>query len=161
MIQELKDIFPHITEYKIWKILLTIKFRYIKYWTIWISRLEASRFWLSERQLYSFIKYLREVQAIKKYKMAVAINGFKCNVYKVSKWFSDGLNDIKEFIKKKFEYINPLEYVKARFVIVKEWSKLKFKVNWNRYIIHTRWRFKNVIYDVWNNCIISPLTLTN
>lgn len=161
MISELKDIFPNLTERKIWKILLTIKFRYIKHGTIGISRLEATRFGTSERQLQAFIKYLREIEALRMVKSAITKTGFKCNVYSLAGWFSDGLKEVKEFVKKTFEYINPVAYVKANFAIKKEWSKLKFKVNWNRYIIHLRWKFKNVIYGVAEKRIISPLLLIN
>lgn len=162
MIQELKDIFPHLTERKIWKILLTIKFRYIKYGTIGFSRLEATRFGTSERQLQAFINYLRDIWAITKDWMVLALaTGRKCNVYSLSTWFIEWLKEVKDFVKKTFEYIDPVAYVKARFIVKKEWSKLKFKVSWNRYIIYLRWKFKNVIYDVWNNSIIAPYLLTN
>lgn len=157
MISELQDIFPKFTEQKIWKILLTVKARYMKHGSIGISRLEAARFGTSERQMQAFINYLKETQAIRKIRMATASNGFKCNVYSLAKWFVEWLEEVKNFVKK--EYVNPLEYVKQRFVTKKEGSKLKFKVDWNKYIIHLRGKFKNVIYDVWNNCIISPLSL--
>ena len=158
MISELHDIFPKFTEQKIWKILLTIKARYKKHGVIGLSRLEAARFGISERQMQNFINYLRNSKAIKKIRMAYT-NGFKCNVYSVSKWFSEGLEEVKDYVRKVFEYINPTEYVKARFTVKKEGGKLKFKVNWNRYIIHLRGNFKDVIYDVWNNCIINPMKL--
>jgi len=158
MIQELQDIFPRFTEQKIWKILLTIKARYKKHGVIGLSRLEAARFGTSERQMQTFINYLKQTKAIKKIRMA-CVHGFKCNVYSISKWFAEWLEDVKDFVRNVFEYINPTEYVKARYVIKREWWKLKFKVEWNRYIIHLRWKFKNVIYDVWNNCIINPIEL--
>jgi hypothetical protein len=44
MIKELLDIFPKLTDKKIYKILLAIKARYKKYKVIGISRLEATRF---------------------------------------------------------------------------------------------------------------------
>lgn len=159
MTQELLDIFPKFTEQKIWKILITVKARYKKHGTIGISRLEATRFGTSERQMQKFINYLKQTQAIKKVKMATASNGFKCNVYKLALWFIEGLEEIKDYVRKKFEYIDPIMFVKTRFTTKKVWNKLKFKVNWNRYIIHLKWKFKNVIYDVWNNCIINPLEL--
>jgi hypothetical protein len=62
---------------------------------------------------------LRDIDAIRKKRMAKAINGFKCNVYSLSSWFSDGLKEVKEFVKEKFEYINPTNYVKARFITKK------------------------------------------
>ena len=158
MILELQDIFPKFSEQKIWKILLTIKARNKTYWTIGLSRLEATRFGISERQMQNFINYLRNSKAIKKIRMAYT-NGFKCNVYSVSKWFVEWLEEVKDFVRNVFEYINPTEYVRSRFTVKKEWGKLKFKVNWNRYIIHLRGNFKDVIYDVWNNCIINPLKL--
>jgi len=161
MTQELYNIFPNLTEQKIWKLLLTIKFRYKKHGAIGISRLEATRYGTSERQLQAFIKYLRDIDAIRKVKMATAINWFKCNVYSLSKWFSDWLKEVKEFVKKKFEYINPTNYVKSRFTYKETPSKITFKVHWDKYIIHKRGRFKGVIYDVVNNLIINPLLLKN
>lgn len=159
MISEIQDILPKLTERKIYRLLLTIKARYIKYGKIWISRLEATRYWTSERQLQSFIDYLRDSEAIKKIGMTQCNNGFKCNVYSLAEWFKKWLEEVKDFVKKTFEYINPTAYVKARFNCKIKYWKIKFKVNWNRYIIHTRWRFKNVIYDIWNDCIINPLEL--
>jgi len=160
MIQEIHDIFPKLSERNIYKLLLAIKCRYIKFGKIWLSRLEASRFWISERQLQSFIDYLREVGAINKIWMVKWWNNcFKCNVYKLWKWFIEWLQEVKDFIKKTFEYINPTAYIQARFNYKIKYWKIKFKVNWNRYIIATRWRFKDVIYDVWNNYIINPLDI--
>lgn len=159
MVSEIHNIFPNLTEQKIWKILLTVKARYKKHGTIGISRLEATRFGTSERQMQNFINYLKQTQAIKKVKMATASNGFKCNVYKLASWFIEGLEEVKDFVRKVFEYINPTEYVKERFITKKKGNKLKFKVNWNRYIIHLSGRFKGVIYDVWNSRIINPLKL--
>jgi hypothetical protein len=86
-------------------------------------------------------------------------NAFKCNVYSLWTWFIEWLEEVKDFVLKTFKYVNPITYVKARFTTKTVWSKLKFKVSWDRYIIHLRWKFKNVIYDVWNNCIINPLKL--
>jgi len=161
MIEELQDIFPRLTTRNIWKLLLTIKFRYMKFGTIGISRLEASRFGISERQLQWFIDYLRDLWAIKKVRFALATNWFKCNVYSLAWWFSDGLKEVKEYIKKQFVYIDPVAYVKARFPYKIKYGKLKFEVNWDKYIIHLRGRFKDKIYDVWNNCIINPLKLSS
>ena len=160
MIEELKDIFPKLTEKKIYRLLLTIKARYKKYKVIGISRLEATNYWTSERQLQSFIDFLRDNWAIKKISMAKCKkNAFKCNVYSLWTWFIEWLEEVKDFVLKTFKYVNPITYVKARFTTKTVWSKLKFKVSWDRYIIHLRWKFKNVIYDVWNNCIINPLKL--
>ncbi len=150
----------NLTERKIWKLLLTLKTRYKKYKVIWISRLEAVRFGTSERQLQNFIYYLRNFWYIEKIRMVKGNNNcFKCNVYSLSDVLIEFLKDIKDYVKKTFEYINPIEYVKARFTLKKKYNKLKFKVNWNRYIIHLRGKFMNVVYDVWNNCIINPLEL--
>jgi len=160
MVTELKKNFPNLSENQIWKLLLTIKARYKTYTVIGISRLEAIRYWMSERQLQSFINFLRESKALNKIRMIKCKkNAFKCNVYRLSEWFIEWLNEIKDFVKKTFTYIDPTNYVKSRFSYKIKYWKIKFKVNWNRYIIHQKWRFKNVIYDVWNNCIISPLLL--
>jgi hypothetical protein len=160
MIEEFKDIFPRLTSRQIWRLLLTIKLRYKTYGKLWLSRLEASNYWISERQMLKFIDYLRDTKAIEKIGMTISKNNWmKCNVYSIWKWFLNWLNKVKEYIKKTFEYVDPISYVKARFQTKTKYWKLSFKVNWNKYIIHLRGDFKNVIYDVWNNCIINPLTL--
>lgn len=165
MIQELQDIFPKFTEQKIWKILITIKTRYVKYGTIGISRLEASRFWTSQRQMQAFITYLRQIRALRKKRMAIAINGFKCNVYSLAGWFVEWLEEVKSFVKKVFTYINPVEYVKAKFTYKQDRYNIKFDYNWEKYYIPLRGRFKWKIFSVlwWNNGnwkLINPLTLT-
>jgi len=160
MIKELQDIFPRMTERKIWKILLTIKFRYKTYWTIGLSRLEASRFGTSERQMQAFIRYLRDINAINKVWMIMALwTGRKCNVYSLSLWFIEWLEEVKDFVKKVFTYIDPVAYVKSKFKVKRKYWILKFKVDGERYQISERGRFKGKIYDIANNCIINPLSL--
>ena len=157
MVKELHDIFPYLTQKKIWKLLLIIKSRYNKYWKVWISRLEASRIWTSERQMQNFINYLREIGAFSNIKKVLCKKWYYCNCYSLSEWFVEWLEQVRNFVKQ--EYINPVKFVLNRFPVVRKYGKIKFKVNWERYIIHTRWDYKNVIYDVWNNCIINPLDL--
>ena len=160
MIEELKDIFPKLTERKIYRLLLTIKARYNKYKVIGISRLEATRYGTSERQLQSFIDYLRESWAIEKIDMVKCKNNaFKCNIYNLSEWFINWLQEVKDFVKKTFKYINPLDFVKARFPYKIKNGKLKFEVNWDRHIIHLRGRFKGVIYSLNEDKIINPQRL--
>ena len=161
MQEELQDIFPKIKPKQIWKLLITIKARIKKYNVIWLSRLEAIRFWLSERQMQSFIYYLRNVWAINKKWMVKGWNNcFKCNVYSLSEWFLEEINKIKDFVVKKFEYIEPLEYMLARFNPVKhKYWKYHFIVNWNRYIINERGKYKWKIYWCEENKLINPLLL--
>ena len=40
---------------------------------------------------------------------------FKCNVYSISKKLQETLLEIKDFAIKKFEYIDPVAYVKSKF----------------------------------------------
>ena len=101
---------------------------------------------------YWFLEVDREVKSSR---------GFKCRVFKVSSQLKTYFSEIKDYVFKKFEYINPTEYVKSKFLVVKRGSKLVFKVAGIKYHIATRGRFKNVIYDTANNCIINPLTLNN
>ena len=86
-------------------------------------------------------------------------NVFKCNVYSLKKWFSDLLEEVREFVKKEFEYIDPILYVKSRFSCKQKYGKIKFEVAGNKYIIHLRGKFKWKIYWVSEKVIINPLKL--
>lgn len=152
---------PKLTEKKVYKIFCSMKERNKKYWNFWLGKRDGFRFWISERQMQYFVNLMLDYWFLSIEKEVYSSRGFKCRVFKASEQLKQYFICIKDYVFKKFEYIDPVAYVKARFCVVKEWSKLKFKVAWNRYIIHLRWRFKNVIYDVWNNCIINPLILWN
>lgn len=63
IINEIYDIindkqYKKVSLYKIYWILLAIKWRYKKYWEIWISKKEFKKFKISEWKLYSIIKIL-------------------------------------------------------------------------------------------------------
>lgn len=160
MISDLQDVFPNLTERKIYLMLITIKGRFKKYGTIGLSRCESTNFGASQRQVQAFINYLRAIDAIRKVWMRKCENSaYKCNVYSLSEWFAGALNEVRDIVKKVWEYVDPTAYVKSKFAVKKEWGKLKFKVSGDRYIIHLGGRFRGKVYDVWNNRIINPLEL--
>jgi hypothetical protein len=150
---------PKLTERKVYRIFCSMKARQKKYWTFWLGKRDGFRFWVSERQMQYFVNLMINYWFLSIDSEVKSSRGFKCRVFKASKQLLNYFIQIKDYVATKFEYIDPVAYVKARFIIKKVWSKLKFKVHWDRYIIHLRWRFKNVIYDVGNNCIINPLSL--
>lgn len=161
MIEDLREIFPNISQKQLWKLLLTLKCRYKTFDRVWISRKEATRFWLSERQLQAFIVYLRNIWILELIWRAKASNGFLCNVYKIGKEFISLFDNINWFVKKAFKYLNPLEFVKSNFRYKTRYWKLEFKHNGNKYIIHRKGRFKDKIYWIIENKIINPYMLIN
>jgi len=150
---------PKLTQKKVYKIFCSMKQRNKRYWTFWLGKRDGFRFWISERQMQYFVNLMLNYWFLSIDSEVRSSRGFKCRVFKASKELLWYFKQIKDYVVKKFEYIDPVAYVKARFTVKKEWWKLKFKVNWNRYIIHLRGRFKDKIYDVWNNLIINPLKL--
>jgi hypothetical protein len=160
MVKELHDIFPRISENSMYRILLSIKQRYEKYWHTWLSRYEWEKFWVSQRQMVYLINYLRESWAlITKWKARTKWWQY-CLIYTFSDWFKEWLSSVKAFIKKVFTYIDPLSYIKSKVkTTLKRWRHY-FNISWNWYFISTRWRFKNVIYSMSENKIVDPLTIT-
>lgn len=150
---------PKLTEGKVYRIFCSIKARQKKYWVFGLWKRDGFRFWVSERQMQYFVNLMLDYWFLSIDSIVYSSRWFKCRVFKASKQLLWYLNEIKDYVKKVFTYVDPIAYVKTRFITKKVWSKLKFKVHWERYIIHLRWRFKNVIYDIWNNCIINPLLL--
>lgn len=150
---------PKLTEKKVYRIFCSMKARNKKYWTFGLGKRDGFRFGISERQMQYFVNLMLDYWFLSIDSEVRSSRGFKCRVFKASKQLLSYFIQIKDYVVNKFEYINPTDYIKARFITKKVWSKLKFKVSWNRYIIHLRWKFKNVIYDVWNNCIVNPLSL--
>jgi hypothetical protein len=51
--------------------------------------------------------------------MATAQNGFKCNVYSMSQWFVQGLEEVKDYVKRVF--ISPIEWMKANVTYKKKY----------------------------------------
>lgn len=147
----------NISEKQRYRILLTIKTRFQKYWIVWLSRLEASKFWLSERQMLNIINYLRTSwNLLLKWMTKCNNNKFKCNVYSLSNEFIELLKWISWYIKNTFKEIDIVQFIKSRFDYKKKNNKLIFNSDWIKYIVQLRWKFKNMIYDCYNNKIVSP-----
>lgn len=163
MLEYLKLEFPKIEDKKLIKILFTLKSRSENFKYIWFSRKEAGKkFWISEWTLQKIIYYLRETWVLE-FKWQIKIDNWlnfnKCNVYKISEDFKSYFDDLQFFIKKVFEYINPLEFMKKFFDFkFKNWI-YSFKAKWQKYIIQTKWKFSWVIYWTIENKIINPYTL--
>ena len=165
-LQELLDFmkvwFPKIQDKILIKILFTLKWRDKQYKNIWFSRLEASKFNMSEWTLQKIIYFLRNnwiIEFIGQSKTKKQYDYQKCNIYKLSDNFKQLFYDIQTFAKKVFQYMNPLEFMKKYFSYkFKSWI-YSFKVNGQKYIIQTRWKFAWVIYWTIENTIINPLSL--
>jgi hypothetical protein len=71
--------------------------------------------------------------------MATAKNGFKCNVYKVAKWFVSGLEAVKDFIKRVYALdISPTEWMKANVSYKFKYGIYKFEYNGEKYVINSK-----------------------
>jgi hypothetical protein len=57
-------------------------------------------------------------------------------------------------------FISPIEWMKANVTYKKKYWIYKFTFEGNKYIINTKWRFKDKILDVVENKIISIYNLT-
>lgn len=153
------------TDRQLYKIFLAIKQRYKKHGIVWFSRLEATRFWVSERRMQSFITALRKDKKLVKTWMVKGNNNpFKCNIYKLSKEFIDFLEQIKEFVKKEFIYKqytpdDVINYVST--FAKKKYHQWKFTIEWNLYIVADRWKWRGKIYSCSESKIISLITLQN
>ena len=139
-----------------WLICQIIKYRNKKYWKIGLSRLEHSRIWLSQRELQKIINYLRKNNLLKKIDMIRWNNNkFLCNIYELSNDFVNYLQTIKEFAKKQYlSIISNIEAIQSRFSYINKKNKIIFEKNWIKYIIQKKWKFKDKIYDCYNNKIV-------
>jgi len=148
---------PKLTERKVYRIFCSMKARYKKYWNFWLGKRDWFRFWVSERQMQYFVNLMIDYWFLSIEDEVYSSRGFKCRVFKASKQLIEYLLKIKDYVL--YTYVDPVAYVKARFTYKIKYSKLEFKVKWNKYIIHLRGRFKDKIYDVSENKIINPLVL--
>lgn len=154
----------NISERKEYKILLTIKARYKKYWVVGLSRHECSMFWLSERKMYEIINYLRDNGLLRWIKRVKCSSGLhSCHVYSITERLQAILNELKE-LKKEFTYItytpdDVINYVSS-FAKKKYWQ-WKFEREWILYIVADRWKWRWKIYDTVNNRIVSLITVQN
>ena len=152
--------FKNISDKQINRILFTIKARFQKYWIVWISRLEWIKFWLSERQMLNLINHLRIYWYLKfKWMVKCNNNKYKCNTYSVTDMFMTILEKLKWITNKIIKHIDTIEYIKNNFVFKKKYWKIIFELKWVKYIVSLRGRFKNKIYDSFNNKIVSIYSL--
>jgi hypothetical protein len=153
------------TDRQLYKIFLAIKQRHKKHWIVWFSRLEASRFWVSERRMQYFINALRkDKKLVKTWMVKWSNNPFKCNIYKLSKEFIDFLDTVREFVKKTFEYIqytpdDVINYVST--IAKKKYWQWKFDINWIKYVVSDKWKWRGKILDTMNQKIVSLITIQN
>lgn len=153
-----------ISERKEFKILLTIRARFRKYWIVWLSRHECSMFWLSERKMYEIINYLRDnwlFRWIKRVKCSSGVHS--CHVYWITERFQTILEWVKE-IKKEFVYQeytpdDVINYVSS--FAKKKYRQWKIEIKWNLYIVADSWYWRWKIYSCNENKCISLITLQN
>lgn len=158
-----------IPDRSLYKIFLSLKKRHQRYWVVWISRHEWDKFWLSEMKLRIFIEKLRKDQKLVDYRVnkervKCLKRNYTCNQYKLSKEFIEFLDKVKEFTKKTFEYItytpeDVIQYVSS-FAKKKYWQ-WKFYINWIKYVVNERWKWRWKILDTQNQKIISLITIQN
>lgn len=151
-----------ISDIKQYKLFLAIKKRYEKYWLIWISRCEWIRFWLTERKLRTVIKILESTWLLIFEWKRMTKNWFKCNIYKLSDEFIEFLEKVREFTKPVFTYIkytpeDVIEYVSS--FAKKKYNQWKFDINWIKYVVNERWKWRWKILDTQNQKIVSLITI--
>ena len=168
ILELLQEQFPKVKEKTFIKIIFALKSRNDLYWNwnIGLSRLESDDFSVWEATLQKIIYFLRNFWIIEKvWERKITTRDKKeerlCNIYKIADFFLSMLNELEYFSKHIFEYINPTEFVRKYFKPILKYWLYKFKVNWNRYYINTKWKFRWVIYWESENKIINPLELLN
>jgi len=161
ILELLQEQFPKISSKSLIKIIFSIKARDRDFDYIWLSRYEWDKFWVSQLQLRNIIEFLRDFWILEKVWMRKRKDKlFLCNYYKIADEYVDIFRELEYFIKKAFDYIDPLNFVKTFFRAKLKWGYYTFKYNGNKYQLATRGRFKNVIYSIADNKIVSPYTLT-
>lgn len=151
-----------ISERKEYKILMTIRARYKKYWVVWLSRHECSLFWLSERKMYEIINYLRDnwmFRWLKRVKCSSWLHS--CHIYWITERLQTILSELKE-VKFEYKIYTPddvLSYV-SQFAKIK-YRQWKFSIQWIYYTVASEWKWRWKIYDTQNNRIISLITIQN
>lgn len=163
----IQEEFPKVESNKIYKILFSIQARLKKHTQIGLSRYEYDKFWVSQKTLRNIIEYLRDFwvlefshSTLSTNKKRVINKDFqKCNVYNVSESFQEMILSFQRFIKKTFEYIDPIVFMKRYFKYIEKRTFYKFKHNSRTFIISKKWRFQWVILDTQDMRIVSPLSL--
>jgi len=162
ILELLQDNFPKIKQRILIKIIFMLKWRNNQYKNIGFSRYEASKLWLSQPTLQKIIYFLRDFWILEyKWKVLRTKWDFLCNIYNLSQDFISLFNDLEFFVKKTFQYIDPIVFMKQMFTYTydKVTKCYKFKVNWYKYLISTRWRFAWKIFWLSENKIINPYSL--
>ena len=160
ILELLQENFPKIESKSLIKIIFTIKARDSQFKKIWFSRYESYKFWIWNDTLQRIIYFLRDFWLLEKTWTKIRNKWVHtCNIYKLSDDFRQLFNELQFFTKKVFEYINPLEFMKKFFSYKFRFWIYTFKVNWQKYLIQTRWAYKDVIYWTVENKIINPLSL--
>ena len=162
----IQDAFPKIESRVILKILFSIKERLSKYEYVWFSRYED--FGISEKKLRGIIEYLREFWILElshttistKKKRLLNWDIVKCNVYTIPKQFKEMFLSFERFVRKTFEYINPITFMKTHFSYIEKRAFYAFKLHWVKYKIHKRWKFAGKIFDTSEKKIVNPLLLS-
>jgi hypothetical protein len=162
-IDEIHEILPNIPKKKIFKVLVWIKGRKLKYKNIWLWKRDWEKYWISTRQMTYIINLLVDTWHLEVIGSALVKKTFKCRVYKISSYLKDILANLKDVVLNKidnlsdriknFELLNNCsDYINNTiwFYKIKYWKKY-FTYNWVIYIIHNRWKYKDLIFDTtWN-----------
>ena len=162
ILELLQDSFPKVSQKTLIKIIFTLKARESQFWLIGFSRYESDKFNIWERTLQKIIYFLRDFWLLEyKQKKLRTKWDFLCNIYTLSSDFVEMFRSLEFFTKKIFEYLDPIIFMKRFFSYKLDLKKkcYKFKINWNRYIIQTKWKFKWKIYWIEENKIINPFDL--
>ena len=137
------------------KLLWSLKWRYDKYWEIFISRKEFKKFWLTEKQLRWFIEKFRMLWFLKfEWQVRKDWNKYSSNIYSIweelKKIFNMLIWGIKNMYKKVWEFIdkNWIEILKKFWVRLFNEKKnlIEKKVS-----IWKRWQIKNWKTWKWYN----------
>ena len=150
----------HLTQKQVYRLFCSMNQRIKQFWDFWMWKRDGIRFWLSERQMQKFINLMIDYGFLKIKRRVRSNRGFLCRLFSASEELLKYFWEIRNFVLKKFKYINPKEYMLARFPVIRDrYWKLEFRVNGQKYFVNKRWRFKDKIYWEIENRIINPLVL--
>ena len=163
LINEIKELKPHIPCRSIRVILKSIYWRSKKYQEIFLSRRNSSDLWIKENHYRIIVELLRDFGYItienkhdKTLRLASKSIKVKKYGYKVSDFFQKILNtfektkvyisNITDRIKQFNSSHNTFEYLKGYWVV--KYNKL---IIWDRYIAKRKWKYSDFIYDSYEN----------
>lgn len=160
ILELLKDNFPQVSDRTLIKIIFTLKARDSQFDKIWLSRYESDSFNVWQQTLQRIIYFLRDYWILEyTWKRIRSKWTYLCNLYKLNDNLVQIFRDLEFFSKKMFEYINPLVFMKRYFSYKFRYWIYTFKINWHKYIIQTRWPYRDVIYWIHEDKIINPYEL--